>query len=238
MVALVCGLGGCPAFGGPPYVADDPEPTEFKHYEIYFFGTGQEADGGRSSSWGIDFNYGGAPDLQLTAVLPVTDATPSGSSQSVGVSNLQFAAKYRFLHQSADGWDVALFPRIFLPSPSDRLGPGHTQCFLPVWVQKDWGGWSTFGGGGYTWNRGSDSRDFWLGAWAVTYRLLPPLQIGTELYHQSASSKGTPASTGIGAGAIFDASDHVHLMGYGAPGLQNAAQAGRYLWYAAALVTF
>ena len=234
----MAGLACAPAHGGPPYVADDPEPTEFRHYEIYFFGTGQEARSGRSGAWGVDFNYGGAPDLQLTAVLPIAYQTPAGEDRAAGPGNLELAAKYRWLHQRTAGWDVALFPRLFLPSLSNRVGERHTQFFLPVWVERDWGSWSTFGGGGYTLNRGSESRDFYLAAWALTYRLLPPLQIGTELYHQSADSEGGRASTGIGLGATYDANDHLHLMAYGAPGVQNAAETGRYLWYAAVLLTF
>jgi hypothetical protein len=28
------------AFAGPPYVADDPEPTDYRHFEIYTFNNG------------------------------------------------------------------------------------------------------------------------------------------------------------------------------------------------------
>lgn len=29
-----------PALAGPPYVSDDPEPTDYKHFEIYTFNNG------------------------------------------------------------------------------------------------------------------------------------------------------------------------------------------------------
>ena len=64
-----------PALAGPPYLSDDPEPTDYKHYEIYTFSNGTATRDGRSGEAGIDFNYGAAPNLQLTArCLPVSRA--------------------------------------------------------------------------------------------------------------------------------------------------------------------
>ena len=66
------------AFAGPPYVTDDPEPTDYQHFEIYTFADGTATRDGRDGETGIDFNYGGAEDLQLTAVVPVAYETPRG----------------------------------------------------------------------------------------------------------------------------------------------------------------
>jgi hypothetical protein len=56
-----------PARAGPPYVSDDPEPTDYRHFEIYTFNSGTTTRDGTGGQSGIDFNYGAAPDLQLTA---------------------------------------------------------------------------------------------------------------------------------------------------------------------------
>jgi hypothetical protein len=61
-----------PALAGPPYVTDDPEPVAPGHFEIYLYAGGSAARGGSDGQSGIDFNYGAAPDLQLTAVLPLS----------------------------------------------------------------------------------------------------------------------------------------------------------------------
>jgi hypothetical protein len=69
----VCGallLGISPAMAGPPYMTDDPEPTDYKHFEIYNFTNGTATRANTSGEAGIDINYGGAPNLQLTATLP------------------------------------------------------------------------------------------------------------------------------------------------------------------------
>ena len=67
------------AWAGPPYITDDPEPTQFKEFEIYFFAGGSDARDGSEAATGIDFNYGAVPDLQLTMVVPVAYENPVGS---------------------------------------------------------------------------------------------------------------------------------------------------------------
>jgi hypothetical protein len=137
-----------PAIAGPPYVSDDPEPTDYKHFEIYTFSNGITTRGGTAGESGIDFNYGAAPDLQLTATVPSGFERPAGGGTTSGPGNIELAAKYRFLHQDGFGLDVSVFPRVFLPSGSNIIGDNHASLLLPIWIQKDWnGGWSAFGGG-------------------------------------------------------------------------------------------
>ena len=226
------------AMAGAPYISDDPEPTDYRHYEIYLFTNGTNTRHDTSGEAGIDFNYGAAPDLQLAAVIPAAYESADNASTEAGLGNVELAAKYRFLHQSEIGWDVAVFPRVLLPSASSRVGNQHASYFLPIWLERDWGGWSTFGGGGCTINRGGDSQDFCLAGWALTRQVLPDLQIGAEIVHQTAAAKGGRASTGIGFGLRYDLSDNYHLLAYAGPGLQNAAATDRYTWYASVLFTF
>jgi hypothetical protein len=227
-----------PAVAGPPYISDDPEPTDYQHFEIYTYNLGTAARNGSNGQSGIDFNYGAAPDLQLTATLPEGFDRPVGGGTDVGWSNIQLAAKYRFLHQDGFGFDVSIFPRIFLPSGSNLVGDNHASLLLPVWVQKDWsGGWSAFGGGGCT---VSERRavDFCQVGGVVTYQLLPKLQIGAELFHQTADSSGTPETSSVGVGWRYDLNDNYHLLGYVARGIENANETDQISWYASVLFTF
>lgn len=226
------------ALGGPPYASDDPEPTDYEHFEIYAFSGGTVSRDGDSGAAGIDFNYGATPDIQLTAVLPIAfEDIPHGGTQS-GVGNIELAVKYRFLHQSEDGWDIAVFPRLFLPSASSNVGEQHASLLLPFWLEKDWGKWSTFGGGGCVLNNGGDSQNFCLAGWALTRQVLPNLQLGAEIVHQTADANGGRASTAFGAGLKYDITGNYHVLAYAGPGLQNAAETGRYNWYASILFTF
>jgi hypothetical protein len=226
------------AWAGPPYVSDDPEPTDYQHFEIYTFTSGTTTRDGTAGQSGIDFNYGAAPNLQLTATLPAGFDLPAGASAALGLSNIELAAKYRFLHQDSFGLDVSIFPRVFLPSGSGRVGDNRASVLLPIWVQKDWsGGWSAFGGGGCTIADGR-GLDFCQAGGVLTYQLLPKLQVGAEFFHQTAGSVGTPATSSLGLGFRYDLNDSYHLLGYVRRGLENTNETDQYSWYASVLFTF
>jgi hypothetical protein len=226
------------ALAGPPYVSDDPEPTDYEHFEIYTFNNGTATRTGTAGESGIDFNYGAAPDLQLTATLPAGFDRPAGGGTSVGASNVELAAKYRFLHQDGFGLDVSIFPRVFLPSGSNLVGDNHASLLLPIWIQKDRsGGWSAFGGGGCTVSE-FRAMDFCQIGGVLTYQILPRLQIGAELFHQTADSNGTPATTSVGVGWRYDLNDNYHLLGYVRRGIENTDEADQVSWYASVLFTF
>lgn len=227
-----------PTLAGPPFVSDDPGPTDYKHFEIYAFTNGTTNRDGIGGAMGLDFNYGATPDLQLTLALPMGYDRPAGEKTSVALGNVEIAAKYRFLHQQTFGWDIAVFPRLFLPSGSPAVGERHASFLLPIWIGKDWGAWSTFGGGGCVINRGGGSQDFCVIGWTVTRQVLPGLRVGAELFHQTADTRGGRASTSAGGGVIYDLSETYHLLAYIAPVIQNAAETNRYSWYASFLVTF
>jgi hypothetical protein len=72
----------------------------------------------------------------------------------------------------------------------------------------------------------------------VTYQLLPKLQIGAEIFHQTADSSGTPATSSLGIGWRFDLSDNCHPLRYLRRGIENANETDRYSWYASVLFTF
>jgi opacity protein-like surface antigen len=217
---------------------DDPEPTGLGHWEIYLFTGGASARDGWNGSAGVDFNYGAAQDLQLTAVLPVAWDTPIAGPSATSLGNIELAAKYKFLHQQDLGVDVAVFPRVFLPAGSSAVGERHVSLLLPIWIQYAWDKWTIFGGGGCEINRGEGSQDFCIFGGTATVQLTPKLQIGAEIYHQTADTKDGRASTGVGLGAIYDLNEHFHLMASAGPGLQNTAQTDQAIWYAALLFSY
>ena len=118
---------------------------------VYLGTNGMAAGNDTSGEAGIDFNYGAAPNLQLTATVPVEYDFAAFGPAAFGPGNVELAAKYRFLHQDTFGLDVSVFPRVFLPSGSNAIGDNHMSLLLPLWVQKDFAeGWSAFGCGGCT----------------------------------------------------------------------------------------
>jgi Putative MetA-pathway of phenol degradation len=236
-LATACLCATSAAFAGPPYVTDDPVPTDRGRYEIYTFAGGSTARDGSDGAAGVDFNYGAATDLQLTAVAPFAWSAPDTADTQRDLGNVELAAKYRFLHQDDVGIDVAVFPRVFLPAGSSAVGTRHTQVLLPIWLGRSEDRWSTFGGGGCVIDRGNDARDFCIWGWAATLQVLPDLQVGTEVYHQTADARGGRASTNVGVGATYDLGEHLHLMASAGPTIENSASTSDANWYVALLIT-
>jgi len=226
------------AAAGPPFQADDPEPTDYEHFEIYAFANGAVARDRTDGESGIDFNYGATPDLQLTAVLPLGFSSPEIGPGAVSLGRVELASKFRVAHQQDLGIDVAFLPRVFLPAASPEVGERHVSLLLPIWIEKDWGKWSVFGGGGCVLNRSTDTQSFCLTGWTVTRQVLPNLLLGAEIFHQTADTKGGRATTSVGAGFKYDLSENYHLLGYLAPTIESASATNRYVWYGSVLWTF
>ena len=214
------------ARAGPPFRTDDPVPVEPGHWEIFTFSTATQAAGDTAGILsGIDANYGAAPDLQLHATFPAPFDKPDQGSMAIGYGDTEFGFKYRFLAEDEAGWrpQAAIYPAINLPTgdAARNLGAGRTRVFLPVWLQKGFGRWTTFAGAGYWINPGSGNRDFWYFGWAVQRQITDNLALGGELFHQTADTVGGKDQTGFDLGIIYDLSEHYHLMFSAGPGIQN-----------------
>ena len=205
-----------PAFAGPPYVTDDPEPTDPGHWEIYNFVEGAIEGGVTSSEMGVDINYGAAKDLQLTATLPLD----VDSDRSLRPGDVELAVKYKFLHQRQGGFplDVGFFPRVFLPT---QRGESRAQLLLPLWAEHDWGRWSLFGGGGYTLNPGVGNRNFWQQGVALTRQMRPGFSLGLEYYGQGPASSTGRAIHGLNLGTQIHLHGPFSLLGSFGQGLST-----------------
>jgi hypothetical protein len=88
---------------------------------------------------------------------------------------------------------------------------------LPVWLQKDWGKTSVFGGGGYEINPGSGNRNFWQAGVALTHDVTERLQLGGELAWQSADTRDGKATMGVDVGMIDKLGGPFSLLVAGGP---------------------
>ena len=209
-----------PALAGPPYETDDPEPTDLGHWEIYNFVAAEGAHRDWDGVVGVDLNYGAVKDVQLTATLPIAfshEGGRGGAGTRAGGGDVELGVKYRFLHADKDGIDAAIFPRVILPTASQRFGTGRASFLLPVWAQKDIGKWSIFGGGGYTINPGAGNRNFWQAGLAVTRDVSERLSLGGEATWEGADAVGGHSSTGLGVGGIYKLGGPFNLLVSGGP---------------------
>ena len=222
-------LSATPAFAGPPFVTDDPEPTDFGHWEIYSFVAGSHIASGTEGEAGLDINYGVATDVQITAEMPVDFASHEG----VKPGDLAVAVKYRFVRQAEGSLapDIAFFPGIVTPTTSHPIGMDRVNVVLPVWAQKDLGPWSFFGGASYDIHPGLANRNFWLSGFGVSRAINDHLSFGGEIYRQTADARNTEAFAGLNLGVIYKMTNHWSVLASAGPGIENPRQGGKYDFY-------
>ncbi|HEX2586393.1 MAG TPA: hypothetical protein VHL14_14800 [Steroidobacteraceae bacterium] len=228
IVVAIMALMAFTAEAGPPYVTDDPAPTDHHHWENYHFVNVTHAASSTSGAAGLDLNYGAAEGLQLTLVLPAEFERTSKTRWRSG--DVELAAKYRLPSPASDrSPDLAFFPRIFIPT--DHAESSHVSVLLPVWIGKEGAFWNWFGGGGYLINPGEGNRNAWLSGLALTRSIGERMHVGLEIYHQTAQTEDSQSFTGVNAGVDYKLSKHWSLLASFGPGIQHARQEGQYNGY-------
>ncbi len=241
LAAIVTSLGTLApgiATAGPPFLTDDPEPVDYQHYEFYTFSMGTHVSGDTSGvgpAW--EFNYGLIPNGQFHIIVPLAFDSPVGAPSHFGYGDTELGFKYRFIDEDPNGLRpmVGVFPLLELPTgdQANGLGAGHVRAFFPVWVQKSFGDWTTYGGGGYWINHGGDTddQDYWFFGWLLQKQVTKKLAVGGEIFHQTADTIGGKDSTGFNIGAVYDFDDHNHLLVSAGRAIQNASETNLYSWY-------
>ena len=232
------------AIAGAPFRTDDPQTVGLGHYEFYTFSTGIVVSGHTSGFLpAFEFNYGLIPDGQFHIVTPVAFESVSGGSTSFGYGDTELGFKYRFVNEDKNGWipQIGSQPLLEVPTGDESrgLGAGHVRAFLPIWVQKGFGEWTTYGGGGYWINRAvsTQDQDYWFFGWVLQRKITDKLSFGGEIFHQTANKIGGKDSTGLNFGALYDIDDHKHILVSVGRGIQNASETNRFSWYVAYQIT-
>src|SRR5450432_2667275 len=174
-------LGARGASAGPPFVTDDPEPVKHGHWEIYLASQDQHDSGGwTGTAPQLEVNYGAIKNLQIHVVAPLSYTRPPSGAHAYGVGDVELGAKYRFIDETSWWPQIGTFPLVELPTGnSDRgLGGGDLQVFVPVWLQKSVGRWTSYGGGGYWVHPGAGNRNWVFMGLEVQRRLSTKLTLG------------------------------------------------------------
>lgn len=212
LVALAfCGT----LLGGPPFVTDDPEPVELHHWEIYLASQQyHSADGWSGTAPHLEMNYGVLPEMQLHLIAPLAYDNPSDGRSHFGYGDTELGVKYRFVRETGSRPQIGIFPLIELPTGNSGqgLGNGRAQVFLPVWLQKEFGDWTTYGGGGYWFNPGQGNRDYWYAGWELQRKITESFAGGLEIQYRTADTVGAGPATALNAGGIWDLSETYHIL--------------------------
>ncbi len=234
-VLLLLLSGAMTAFAGPPFQTDDPDPVPFRHFEMYAFGLSDSTTAGGTTLAlpAYELNYGVVPNVQLHLVVPMTASLPpSGGTAQYGIGDTELGAKIRFLKETKRLPEVGIFPFVELPSGSAAkgLGVGAAWYRLPLWMQKSWGRWTSYGGGGETLVPVEGARNFPFAGLLVQRQIDKKLTLGGELFGHGATSADSGASTLLDAGGFYEFKPGFDLLF--AAGRSVAGQAETYSYLA------
>lgn len=200
------------AFAGPPFQTDDPEPVGFRHYEAYLFGTFDRTGGATFSQVpAVEFNWGAVTNLQIHLIVPGAYLSANGA---YGIGDAEFGVKYRFVQESSKCPQVGAFPLIELPTGNSRMGLGNGKVWarLPLWVQKSYGPWTSYGGGGYQINRAPGMKDSLFAGWLLQRQMTKRWTLGAEIYHQESQTVGGRQSTFVDAGGYYNVRQNLSFL--------------------------
>jgi len=226
------GLACSSLLAGPPYLTDDPEPVALHHWEVYLFASGQSLGGARSGlAPAMEANFGPIEDVQFQFQIPMAYSQEVGGPMRRGFGDMEVGLKYRFVHESDLLPQMAVYPQIQAPTgrSEDGLGAGQTRIYLPIWLQKAFGKWTTYGGGGWMRNPGPDNRDYTTWGWLLQRELGEGYSIGGEVFHQGSSGQGVKASTAWNLGFECALVAHLQLVGSGGRTFQGERGSQFYL---------
>jgi hypothetical protein len=217
---VVCALALClalcsAAWAGPPFITDDPEPVERHHWEVYLASMVLKTPTDRNGTQPhLEINNGVAPNLQAHLILPYAFDQALGGMEHRGLGDTELGLKYRVIQEGRTRPMVGVFPLVELPTGDADLGlgAGHTRWFLPLWLQKSWGPWQTYGGGGRWLNPGEGNRDYWLLGWEVQRDLSEHLTLGGELLRTMPSTAGGRGELSFNLGGYYNFDDEHHLL--------------------------
>lgn len=206
-------------WAGPPFQTDDPEPLDAGHFEAYAFG-GVDGTPVETDPLGpaFELNYGATDNLFLHLIVPFGAIEPSNNPRyfpagtgpsAFGLTDTEIGIKYRFFKQHGKYFpEIGTFDMIEVPTGSYArgLGVGKVWYKLPLWVQKNWGPWTTYGGAGYAVVPQTDYRNYPFGGWLLLRDFGKKWTLGGEVFSHGAEGLATPqtrAATMIDLGGYY-----------------------------------
>jgi hypothetical protein len=214
-VWLIVGVFGKPVNAGPPFLTDDPVPVEHKHWEFYVFSTlDRTGEGTDVQAPAFELNYGVVPDVQAHLVFPFAWSLPSDGPDTFGASDMELGLKYRFVQETEQTPQIGTFPILNVPTgDADRgLGNGEAWAKFPIWVQKSWGPWTTYAGGGYAINGAAGEKNYPFGGWLIQKDFDQSLTLGGELFAEGKTTDDGEASLFANFGGYYKFTDHFDLL--------------------------
>ena len=204
-----------PAEAGPPFLTDDPVPVDYGHSEFYVFSTYDKTPEGKDITLpAFEYNYGVLPETQLHVMVPFVKSAPSDASSEFGLGDVEVGVKYRFVQESSYMPQIGVFPMVELATGNaDRgLGNGKPWWRLPVWLQKSWGEWTSYGGGGYVINHEPGTASYSFGGLLLQRDIGDKWTLGGELFARSKDADDGERTTLANVGGYYKFTADFNLL--------------------------
>jgi hypothetical protein len=221
------------SFAGPPFNTDDPVPVDFLHWEFYLASSYQFGKYDDNATLPhFEMNYGAVPNIQLHLLVGMGYAKEDSHHQ-YGFMTAELGAKYRFINDEENNFQVGVFPLLEIPTSSRQsiVGNDHLQTFLPVWIQKSWGKFTTYGGVGYWINSGEDNRNSVFAGWQAQYDFTKTLSLGGEVYYESPDTKNGTSDVSFKVGGFINLNEENHILFSIGHSFKNTDVVSGYLGY-------
>lgn len=215
ITSLIIAASVCTSLAGPPFRTDDPIAVPFHHGEFYFFTTGvSDNEGIEGIGPAVELNYSAIPHTMFHVIIPMAFSAPRGKKNQFGFGDMELGFKYQFISQTRRRPAVGTFPLIEVPTgnASENLGGGYLQAFIPLWIQKDFGSWTFYGGGGYWLNPGSGNKNWEFTGLLAQYNFSDAFFLGMELFHQTPASVGATGRTGLHFGGGIPLAQNTQIL--------------------------
>lgn len=179
------------ALAAPPFITDDADPADYGTLQVFLFGAGFNAT--HTALWNapsFEGDLGILPNLEIHTIISNTISLQTSEGNAVGLGDTLIGLKWRFLTETDYCPEMAVVPDWILPTgDADRdLGNGRGWVNLPLWIEKHFGPWTVYGGGGYAFNSAKGQSNYRFGGILVQREFSEQVTLGMELYSQGATS--------------------------------------------------
>lgn len=237
LIASALILVSTPVLAGPPFLTDDPAPVDYKHGEFYVFSAMDKTKDGKDTALpAFEYNYGAFPDTQLHIVVPYVRSAPNDAVSESGIGDVEVGVKYRFVQETDTTPQIGIFPMAELATGDSNkgLGNGKTWWRLPVWIQKSWGEWTTYGGAGYVINRAEGQKDYPFAGWLLQKDFGEKWTLGGEVFGRDKDTVDGRGTTILNFGGYYKFTPDFNLLFSAGHNVGGESHAVAYLglWWA------
>jgi len=219
---------------GPPFITEDPEPVDYKHYEIYLYSSVETLNSTVNfQAPALDWNYGLIPNVEINVVIPfaINVSNDAMIANGAGLGDIQLGFDWRFIQESAHIPQVGFKPFYIIPTGDSARGLGNSRPMitLPLWIQKSWGPLTTYGGGGYTINQAPGMFNYFFGGMVVQYDLNDTWTLGGEVFTQGAISSSTGPTVIANFGGNYNVTKNFSILFSGGHSINNTRSLVAYM---------